>query len=258
MFLSEGFEESVYAICRLEDTRKAFGLLRVLHLIFINTETVFTILYPLQFWLNTTVRRFTLVFGATWILAFVLSDMILPSMQDVHCMDGNRAGQVTIHVILNWLPGLVVLGLTIAAVVFYSKSYFLRAQLEISGHGGTHMQHSLRVHELLVRARAHVWFIFILILNAQFLLLDLILVELIDELVVMESHSSLLTYLYLKIIHELLRAVLPLTLLIIPQVREAILNAITKPCVLIEECRRREVAQDEEVLTMSGTAEQCV
>ena len=173
-------------------------------------------------------------------------------------MDGNHAGQVTVHVSLNWLPGLVVLGLTLAAVVFYSKGYFLKNHLEISGLDGLRMQQSARTHELRIRARAHEWSIFIILLNAQFLLLDLVLVQLIDELVVMESHENMLTYVYLKIIHELLRAALPLTLLAISQVRETIYEAVTKPCALLVACRRGEASQDEEVLTMSGTAEQCV
>lgn len=255
---SKSFEVSIYAICRLEDTRKGFGLLRILHIIFINAEVVFTILNPLRLWLSTVVRRFIVVFGATWILAFVFSDMILPSLQDTHCMDGNQAGQVTIHVSLNWLPGLVVLGLTLAAVVFYSKGFFLRIHLETSGHDALRMQQSARMHELRIRARAHEWFIFLIVLNAQFLLLDLVLVELIDGFAVMESHGNMLTYVYLKIIHELLRVALPLTLLSISKVRETIYEANTRPCALFVACRRGEAAQDEEVLTMSGTAEQCV
>ena len=250
---------NIYAICRLEDTRKSFGLLRVLHIIFINAEVVFTILMPLKLWLNTALRRFIVVFGGTWILAFMFSDMILPSLQDTHCMDDNLSGRVTVHVILNWLPALIVLGLTVAGVVFYSKGYFLRdVNSENPGHLGHQLQQRARTHELRLRARAHEWFIFIIILNAQFLLLDLVLVQLINEVVVIDSHENILTFLYLTIIHELLRLALPLTLLAISQVREALYEAVTRPGVLLAACRRREAAQDEEVLTMSGTAEQCV
>lgn len=240
---SESFETNIYEICRLEDTRKSLGLLRAINIVLINFEVTFSILFPWTRWIKTVFNRFLVALCTTWVVAFVFADMILPSLQDSMCFDHHVATRIVIHILVYLLPGLIVLGLTISSIIFYSKSSFLR------------LTESSRTNQYLEeRKRAHEWFLFIIVMNAQFLLLDLLFVEVVNNL---DHYHNIFTILYLTVVHELLRLMLPLTLLIIFNVRSALWEALKKPWRLIVYCQKEGTA-DEEVLTMSGVAEQCV
>ena len=217
----------------------SLGLLRAINIVCINTEITFCIMMPLSTWTSSRFKRFLVTLCSMWVIAFVFADMILPSLHEKGCHGDNHVATIVIHVLLNWVPGLIVLGLTVVSIISYFKGCFLRQS-----------NTSSRDRHLQERMRAHEWFICLMILNAQFLLFDLVLVDVIDNTI---SHNidHLMNVVYVTIAHELIRLVLPLSLLAISSVRSALYEAVKIPYRLVVRCRK-EGSQDEEALTMSS------
>ena len=226
------------------------GLIRAMNIVCINSEIIFTIVLPLQAWISSTSRRFLIILPSMWIIGFVFTEMVLPSIHADGCfLEDNHIANVAIHILLNWLPGFIVLALTIASIIAYSKGCFL-TQMD------TRDTRS-REQNLQVRMRAHEWFRFLIIVNSQYFLLDLVLVEVIDN-GLSQHDGHLMNIIYLTVAHELLRLVLPLSLLVISSVRSAICDGLCLPYTMILKCRKRN-SQDEEALTMaSAYADQLV